>query len=277
MNTGMMGIGLRMFIPSQNPSPQQVAQQQAAQSNFANLDGVLRVSARHEVNGLITDGGARGELMSAERRATIQLSEEGMRHLEISKALNDALIQIHQSGTGSDSRVQDLTRAFGMVYQQFTPAGSTSISAEGRFVAGEGFTRGEVIFYDDRYWEILQDFTHNGDQNWRPGLAHSLFRETDQAPQTQGYCPILHRVFKGMAMMSFGVDATQHLTSQRIFSWEHGNEGDYIGRHVMLNMPREAQEAWQRSQEQAEIFIKKFLQNVYTIGHEAAFNMAMAN
>ena len=207
----------------------------------------------------------------------IELSADGMRHLEISRAFSHELIDIYESHGSSGSFVQDLTIAFGRIYQQFPPAGNNPISAESRFVAGETFTRGEVIFYDNRHWEILQDFTHNGDDNWRPGLAHSLFRETTNEGQTQGYCPILHSAFSGMVRLAFGVEAIQNETmpDRDPYQLRNCENTNILFRNIMLNRPIESEEAWRRSQEQAEIFIETFLQNVYTIGHEAAFNTAM--
>ncbi|MCL2224675.1 MAG: hypothetical protein FWB96_06885 [Defluviitaleaceae bacterium] len=209
--------------------------------------------------------------------ATIQLTPDGMRHLEISRALAGAASDIRDEGLSSGDMVQDLSMAFGRIYEQFSPAGNSPVSAERRFTAGENFTRDEVIFYDNRHWEILQDFTHNGDQNWRPGLAHSLFRETEGESPSRGYCPILHRVFHGATRMAFGVEATRefmHLGSR--YEFENCENTNVLIRNTVLTLQPEAQAAWLQSQENANVFAEAFLQNVYTQGHEAAFNLAMA-
>ena len=211
---------------------------------------------------------------------TIELSADGLRHLEISKALSGAMNDIVSSGEGTGSRVQDLSIAFGRVYHLFNPTsegGASPNSDAGRFVAGEVFTKGEIIFYDNRHWEILQDFTHNGDNNWRPGLAHSLFREHSAPPAQPRYCPILHNAFSGMMRMAFGVEATSEMSSitSRFDSEICENTGAIL-RATVNQFPVEVQEAWKQSQRDANVFTKEFLRNVYTEGHENAFNIAIS-
>ena len=62
------------------------------------------------------------------------------------------------------------------------PAVSLTVSATAStnsrpFVAefGQRYYRGEIIYYNGRLYEVLQDFTFYGDPNWHPGIAPSLW------------------------------------------------------------------------------------------------------
>ncbi|MCL2015314.1 MAG: lytic polysaccharide monooxygenase [Defluviitaleaceae bacterium] len=41
---------------------------------------------------------------------------------------------------------------------------------------GTIYTIGDIVLHNGANYQVLQTFTHNGDPNWAPGVAHSLFR-----------------------------------------------------------------------------------------------------
>ena len=212
--------------------------------------------------------------------ATVELSAEGLRNLEVGKAFSATLNDIKASGENSGNRVQDLAIAFGRVYHLFNPPpeeSSVPVFDVANFTAGQVFRAGDVFSYDNRYWEVLQDFTHHGDPNWRPGLAHSLFRERPEIAPKQQYCPILHNAFRGMVGMAFGVEATAEFSRPEwIYEFELCENDEIILNWIKAQPSVEVREAWEQSQPNAGTFVDEFLRHVYTRGHEFAFNTAIA-
>jgi len=218
----------------------------------------------------------------------IELSEVGMLRIDIHRAFDSELRQIAESGESTGDRLHDLAVAFDRIQHRFNPAHdgrppSSSTNAAERFVSGEVFTRGEIIFYNDSYWEILQDFVHNGDQNWRPGLAHSLFGNASPPQTPREFCPHLHDIFTERARMSLSLDAIIEAGTNMGFDMsENGlrmvNEQGSLRPwgHWSDATRSEWQAAWVQGQRQGNIFGREFLNNVYTQGYQAAFDVAAA-
>jgi len=208
---------------------------------------------------------------------TIQLSESGIRNLQTSRDFHNELELISNSDESTGDRLQDMAMAFERIHQRLDLSSGNrppTSNASDRFVNGEAFTRGEVIFYNDSYWEVLQDFTHNGDQNWRPGLAHSLFAIHSTPPASQTHCPYLVRVFT-QAVNSFLVAESKDdlgIRSETEFRFN----GMYASGNLIVDNPQHTSELFLQIQQRTDTFVKEVLRDIGIHGYETAFNNAVS-
>ena len=217
---------------------------------------------------------ARNNVIGTIAAEPVTVSSIGRSTFNASRWLNHELNNMEANGESTGDSLKDLAEAFGRIQHMFNPPrggeSGTSSSAAERFVSGEMFSRGEMIFYDDRYWEVLQDFTHNGDQNWRPGLAHSLFAERERPQTPWQYCQGLHNAFINMARLLFA-DGERNETSF-IFSSSYNPNGELKSHTFGWESPT----AQNTNQKQADAFSAEFFRHVYTAGHEEAFQRAIS-